>query len=122
MNKRCIVVLLLVAVLLLFPCSAFGANAVPSEVLNARESVVRIFSYANDMYSGGTGFAIGDSSPVEYVATNHHVIDNNPNIIKVWIDRYNYVEASKKQKQLILKKKSLKRNDRQNPHYHGYWL
>lgn len=94
MNKRCIVVLLLVAVLLLFPCSAFGANAVPSEVLNARESVVRIFSYANDMYSGGTGFAIGDSSPVEYVATNHHVIDNNPNIIKVWIDRYNYVEAS----------------------------
>lgn len=94
MNKRRIVVLLLVALLLLFPCSAYGANAVPSEVLDARESVVRIFSIVNDGGSSGTGFAIGDSTPVKYVATNYHVVDNNPDTIEIWIDRYNYVKAS----------------------------
>ncbi len=98
MKKIRFFVILLLALLILFPGIALGANAVPQEVLDARESIVRIIcGYSFDdkiIVTSGTGFAIGTESPIEYIATNYHVIQGNPHIIKVFLSDSISTEAT----------------------------
>jgi tetratricopeptide (TPR) repeat protein len=70
---------------LVFPAlsSSSAASAVPQVVLDARQGLVRIFSYVgSDVYSG-TGFAVGDAEPVEYIVTNYHVVSGDDVEIEV---------------------------------------
>ncbi len=94
MKKWRALILLLLMILVLFPCAAYGASAVPQAVLDARGSLVRIFCYiGNDTYAG-TGFAVGDSSPVDYIITNYHVVEGDGARIEVFISGTISMEAS----------------------------
>lgn len=65
---------LILAALVLSPCAAYGAGAVPRPVLDARASLVRVFCRSDGADFGGTGFAVGETEPVHYIVTNHHVV------------------------------------------------
>jgi preprotein translocase subunit SecG len=50
----------------------------------AAKSIVRVLSYTNEELSLGTGFAIGEAgSPVQYFATNNHVVELNYNEVYI---------------------------------------
>lgn len=71
--NRAAVWLLLIA-LLLFPCAAICANAVPKAVLSARSALVRVCcEKENGSAAYGTGFAVGEGEPITFIVTNRHV-------------------------------------------------
>lgn len=84
---------LLVIVLLLTSSAALAAS-VPQPVLDARESVFNIFVPTAESVGMGSGFAIGTSDTVEYVVTNHHVIEDNLGVILVAYGEADSVEAN----------------------------
>lgn len=54
--------------------SVFASGA-PQAVVDVRDSVVRVVAESAFGVGTGTGFAIGDKQPVEYVVTNYHVVE-----------------------------------------------
>ncbi len=81
---RVIVILFLIVSLLSISVNAEGA--VPTEVLDAVDSVVRIVAEYPDGYATGTGFVIQSDSSTTLIATNHHVIEDNPKSISIWTE------------------------------------
>ena len=71
-----IAVSLLIAVFLVAP--AVAQSSVPGKVLTASESVFRIISEYRDGYGSGSGFVVSSKDGFEYIATNYHVVDDNP--------------------------------------------
>lgn len=67
----------LLAVILLSASSVAFAASIPQPVLDARGSVVYILVENDEGTFTGSGFAIGESGPIEYIVTNHHVIEGN---------------------------------------------
>ncbi len=84
---------LLVIVLLLTSSAALAAS-VPQPVLDARESTVHIKVDVENGYSTGSGFAIGTDTPVEYIITNYHVIDEMTGACMVSFGNYTVVNAT----------------------------
>ena len=87
------VVLVLLLLVLFIPSTVRASSAVPQVVLDARSSLVRIFCYVgNDVYTG-TGFAVGEEEPINYIVTNYHVVEGNNVRIEVYQSEDKYVEA-----------------------------
>ena len=81
---RLIVILLLLISLLSVNVIADGA--VPQDVLDSVESVVRIIAEYNDGYATGSGFVIQSDSNATLIVTNHHVVEDNPKSISIWTE------------------------------------
>ena len=61
-------------------------GAVPQDVLDSVESVVRIIAEYNDGYATGSGFVIQSDSNATRIVTNHHVVEDNPTSISIWTE------------------------------------
>lgn len=81
---RLVVILLLLVSLLSVNVIADGA--VPQDVLDSVESVVRIIAEYNDGYATGSGFVIQSDSNATMIVTNHHVVEDNPKSISIWTE------------------------------------
>ncbi len=92
--KRIFLLLLISVLVLLIPFSAYAAANVPAKILGLRPSVVRVVCDLGDgAYAEGTGFAVGTIEPVQYIATNYHVIDGNKSIT-VWYGKEIFINAA----------------------------
>lgn len=84
-----------------------SANMEPETI---RESVFRVVSLTENgnIYSFGSGFAVGTKSPVEYVLTNYHVIEENLDRVMLWVGKDSYIAcevvASSPEKDVVLLK------------------
>ncbi len=88
-----IICVLLIAVVLLTGSAALAAN-VPKPVLDARESTVYIEVENDEGVFSGSGFAIGTTDTIEYVVTNHHVIEGDNGTFTVYFGEYDSVNAA----------------------------
>ena len=79
----------IIIVILLFSVisvCAYADGAVPQDVLESVESVVRIIAEYNDGYATGSGFVIQSDSNATLIVTNHHVVEDNPKSISIWTE------------------------------------
>ena len=76
--KRALSMLLVMVLVLSIPVMACAATAVPNSVIQATESVVRIFSEYRYDIGSGSGFVIKSSRSETLVATNYHVVEGAP--------------------------------------------
>ena len=74
-KKKRIAALLASLAFLLCASVAGAAGGTPSVVLRARDGVVRVFSYQEDGFFTGTGFALSNNSSGAMILTNYHVVD-----------------------------------------------
>ena len=72
---------------------SFAADTVPKKVLLSTESVVRVLSEYSDGYATGSGFVIKSDNKTTLIATNYHVVKDNPYNISVWIDEEETINA-----------------------------
>lgn len=91
--KRVFGVFLCVILLLGCVLQAFAAGEVPQEVMDAAKSVVRIVSEYRKDLATGSGFVIGNRSGELLIATNNHVVEDNPVRISVWVSEDRLAEA-----------------------------
>ena len=76
------------------PLTAHAANGVPDAVIRASESVVRIVSdYYYDIGTG-SGFVFYSGSDKILIATNYHVVEDDPVRIYVYAGDEDAIEAS----------------------------
>lgn len=73
---------------------ALAAGAVPKSVMQATESVVRILAEYPDGSSSGSGFVIKSNDETTLIATNHHVVEDDPYRISVWLGENETIEAT----------------------------
>lgn len=74
--------------------SVFAAGAVPKPVMQSTASVVRVLAEYSDGYSTGSGFVIKSNRQETLIATNYHVVEDNPYSISVWIGDDETVSAT----------------------------
>ena len=93
--KRAVSCIIIVILLfsIVFVC-AYADGAVPQDVLDSVESVVRIIAEYNDGYATGSGFVIQSDSNTTLIATNHHVVEDNPKSISIWTESGSKVSVS----------------------------
>lgn len=77
--------------LVLVQVTAFAESA-PAAVREASKSVVRVISETDSGTAFGTGFAIGETSPVSYIVTNYHVVDGAKRV-SILLSRDNMIDA-----------------------------
>lgn len=82
--KKLLALLLCIALLCCVP-TVMAANAVPEEVLTSAQSVVRIIGEYEDGWSTGSGFVVQNDADGIYIATNYHVVEDDPMEIVVLI-------------------------------------
>lgn len=84
------------SILLLIPTpfSAYAATAVPTSVMEATSSVVRILVKYVDGYSTCSGFVIKNDKNETLIATNYHVVEGTPYDISIWISEEETVRAT----------------------------
>lgn len=87
----CLLLCIIFAVSLCLP--VYAAAPVPEPVLKATESVVRVFSEYADGYVTGSGFVIKSDKNETLIATNYHVVEDNPYNISVWLSDDESVSA-----------------------------
>lgn len=108
--KKTLQIVLIIALVfsLAIPAVAYAASGVPTEVIEASNSVYKIEAEYNDGRASGTGFVISNDSKTILIATNHHVIEGNPIDIGVYVGRDDFIHAtvlcSSKQKDLAVLK------------------
>ncbi|MGE4484446.1 MAG: trypsin-like peptidase domain-containing protein [Oscillospiraceae bacterium] len=87
--------LLISAVILLVACTSYAmaAETIPKKVLSAADSVVRIFAEYPDSTTRGSGFVIKSDSASTLIATNYHVVEDDPYEISVWVGSDETVSA-----------------------------
>ena len=73
------------------PARAFGG--VPQEVMEATKSVVRILAEYHDGSATGSGFVIKNDGTEVLIATNNHVVEDDPNSIRIWVGEDRQVDA-----------------------------
>ena len=91
--KKLITLLLCLALTAGLNLTALAAGSVPDAVLKARDSVVRVMSSYSDGYATGSGFVILSDGKTTLIATNQHVVEDNPDSIAVWVDQDELVNA-----------------------------
>ncbi len=72
------------------------SQSAPISVRDVSDSIFRIATVDENgtVITLGTGFALGDSAPVSYVATSNHVIEKYKDNIMVWMNRDHFVSCS----------------------------
>lgn len=83
MKKVYISILMTIFSISFFTCSVFAEN-VPEKVLFASSSVVNIEVETSEIISSGSGFIVKNGSDGIYIATNHHVIEDNVKGVSIW--------------------------------------
>lgn len=73
--------------------SVSAASSVPSAVIKAVDSVVRIEAEFDDGWATGSGFVIESSRDTTLIATNYHVVEGNPQSISVWLGEDESIRA-----------------------------
>ena len=73
--------------------SAQAANAVPTEVMEAKDSVVRIITEYTSAFSSGSGFVIQSDNEKTLIATNYHVVEGNALNISVLLGNNETIAA-----------------------------
>jgi hypothetical protein len=91
--KKTVAPLIAAFFILALPIAVFAASDVPQKIIDMRSSIVRVIAPVQNGYSMGTGFAIGEGEPVEYIVTNYHVIEQNTGAIEVWYNNKTIVQA-----------------------------
>lgn len=91
--KRVMSIMLCFVLLLSCAIPALAANDVPEEVMEATKSVVRILSQYRKGVATGSGFVIKNEPGEVLIATNNHVVEDNPTSISVWVAEDELVEA-----------------------------
>lgn len=91
--KRFLGVILCLTLLLGCVVPVLAANDVPQEVVEAAKSVVRIVSLYSDGIATGSGFVIKNEPGELLIATNNHVVEDNPTSISVWVAEDELAEA-----------------------------
>ncbi|MBQ2816302.1 MAG: trypsin-like peptidase domain-containing protein [Clostridia bacterium] len=87
---------LVVVFLFLFtavPCAKADLGIEVSSVLDSIFRIVTMDEEGN-VITLGTGFALGDTAPVSFVATSNHVIENYSDNLLVWMNRDHFVSCS----------------------------
>ncbi|MGI5898319.1 MAG: trypsin-like peptidase domain-containing protein [Christensenellales bacterium] len=89
----------LVPALALASVGSGGAGPLQQSPVTVKDVSASIFRIATIDENGtvitlGTGFALGDSAPVSYVATSNHVIEEYKDNIMVWMNRDHFVSCS----------------------------
>jgi S1-C subfamily serine protease len=90
------------ALIPIFASASFGfgglesSQAAPISVKDVSDSIFRIATIDENgtVITLGTGFALGESAPVSYVATSNHVIEKYKDNIMVWMNRDHFVSCS----------------------------
>lgn len=88
----CISACILLTFSLLLPVSS--ASSVPTPVIKATESVVRILAEYSTGYTTGSGFVIKSDINETLIATNYHVVEGTPYSISVWLNEDETVSAT----------------------------
>lgn len=70
-----------------------ASDGVPQEVMEATKSVVRILSKYYNGSATGSGFVIKNEPGEVLIATNDHVVSDNPYSISVWVGENELVDA-----------------------------
>ncbi len=92
--KRILSVEICLIILVCLSVCAWAAVAVPEPILEAKNSVVRILSEYSDGYATGSGFVLKNSKGETLIVTNHHVVEDHPYSISVWLNDEETVNAS----------------------------
>ncbi len=92
-KNRTIFIIFLIFTIIKTPILSFAANSVPSPVLSASDSVVRIVSEYKREYATGSGFVISSDGGRVLIATNYHVVEDNPISIAVYVDENDTITA-----------------------------
>ena len=80
-----VLALVIAAAVLLF--AGGSSSGVPDSVMKGRDSIVRIYADYHDGYVSGSGFVIAKEGNNSYIATNAHVVEDNPHTITVVHDK-----------------------------------
>lgn len=92
--KKISCVLLCIFLLLFLAVPVSAASAVPEPVMQATNSVVRILAKYSNGYGTGSGFVIKSDDKSTLIATNYHVVTDNPHSISVWIGDNETISAT----------------------------
>lgn len=86
---------LIVCFLILLGCvlPAYASGGVPQEVMEATKSVVRIQAEYYDGFATGSGFVIKNDGEEVLIATNDHVVEDDPQSIRIWVGEDRQVDA-----------------------------
>lgn len=91
--KRLLSMVLCVICILSCIIPAMASGGVPQEVMEGTKSVVRILAeYKKKSYTG-SGFVIKNDGTEVLIATNDHVVEDNPKRIAVWVGQDELVDA-----------------------------
>ena len=74
--------------------SAYAVSPVPTPVMKATKSVVRVLAEYADGYSTGSGFVIKSDETETLIATNYHVVEGKPYNISIWLGEEETVSAT----------------------------
>lgn len=91
--KRAIRLLVCLFLLSALTVSVSAASSVPSAVIKAVDSVVRIEAEFADGWATGSGFVIESSRDITLIATNYHVVEGDPQSISVWLGEDESIRA-----------------------------
>lgn len=92
--KKILCIAIFFALAVSFCAFALASGHVPDEVMEAKQSVVRVLAEYSDGYATGSGFVVKSDSESTIVATNYHVVEGNPLSISVWLSENETVSAS----------------------------
>lgn len=70
-----------------------AASDVPQEVMTAAKSVVRVMSEGASSTATGSGFVILCDSKRTLIATNYHVVENQPYNVSLWLGEEDLVDV-----------------------------
>ena len=83
--KRVISITICFFILLSCQLRVQAASGVPQEVMDATKSVVRILAEHKKESYTGSGFVIKNDGNEVLIATNDHVVSDNPDRICIWV-------------------------------------
>lgn len=91
--KKLLGTLLCLVFLLCCALPARAASDVPEEVMTAAKSVVRVLSEGTSSTATGSGFVILCDTDRTLIATNYHVIENQPYNVSLWLGEEDLVDV-----------------------------
>lgn len=91
--RKAISIVICMCILLSCILPAYASGGVPQEVMDGTKSVVRILAEHKRNSVTGSGFVIKNDGEEILIATNDHVVSNNPKRIAVWVGQDELVDA-----------------------------
>ena len=94
MKKKYSLIVIVIFFVVSLNGSAFADDSVPSAVIRAMESVVRVTAKCKDSTISGSGFIVSGNEDKTYIATNWHIVNDDPYEISIWVDSGISISAS----------------------------